>query len=124
MKLWVLYVCVHRLAAVCAPPPSFGHLFCPHRTAKNAARRKCRTAQRPLKGKTADWDGSGFEVFLLVTIPQLTPQKHAGQAITIGGGRSAVEMVWGDLARDGMVCKSALDKIRMRGVIQKSLLNG
>ena len=111
MKLWVLYVCAHRLTAVCAAPSvlrtpllSFGHL--------------------PLKGKNADWEGSGFEVFLLVTIPQLTPQKHAGQAITIGGGRSAVEMVWGDLARDGMVCKSALDKIRMRGVIQKSLLNG
>ena len=24
-------------------------------------------------------------------VPQLTPQKHAGQAITIGGGRSALE---------------------------------
>ena len=65
MKLWVLYVCAHRLTAVCAAPSvlrtpllSFGHL--------------------PLKGKNADWEGSGFEVFLLVTIPQMTPQKHAG----------------------------------------------
>ena len=37
--------------------------------------------------------------------------------VVFGGGRSAVEMVWGDLERDGMVCKSARGRIRVRGVI-------
>ena len=51
----------------------------------------------------------------------MTPQKHAGQAITIGGGRSAVEMVWRGFERDGMVCKSALGRIRVRGCYTKML---